>query len=93
MSVKHGLLLGASVGLLACAAKLTPIPDNTSVEAMTYQAKCNLCHALPHPKRHTSEEWQHLLVIMEQRMQERKFKKLNKQERDEIITYLNKHAR
>lgn len=87
------LLLGISVGLLACAGQPTPIPDRASASAIIYQAKCSLCHALPHPKRHTIEQWQHIVAMMEQRMRERKFVELGQQERDKIMKYLAKHAR
>lgn len=87
------LLGGVCLALLACAGQVTQIPDDISANAVTYRAKCSMCHALPHPKRHTAEQWQHVVGMMEQRMAERKFNRLTQQERDEIMAYLTKHAR
>lgn len=93
MLMRKLLLSGMSVSLLACAGQGTHIPEYTSDSALTYQARCSQCHALPHPKRHTVEQWQHIVGMMEKRMQERKFTRLTQQERDDIMTYLEKHAR
>ena len=36
--------------------------DNSGLDARSWGLKKNagLCHGLPHPKRHTKEEWGHL---------------------------------
>ena len=41
------------------------IPEPESPGAKLYLKKCTQCHRLPAPKRHTAEQWDHLLVMME----------------------------
>ena len=40
------------------------IPEPDSPGAKLYIEKCTQCHGLPGPKRHTSEQWDHVLVMM-----------------------------
>ncbi|MBT5472196.1 MAG: cytochrome C [Nitrospina sp.] len=41
------------------------LPEPESPGAKLYSKKCTKCHGLPGPKRHTAEQWDHLLVMME----------------------------
>ena len=56
-------------------------------------AHCSICHAPPHPKRHTYAEWKLLLPIMEQRMQERGMGRLPDSDRAAILSYLEANSR
>ena len=62
------------------------------LENALMKKKCNLCHGLPHPKRHTRVEWDNLLILMAERMKERKVS-FTSQEMNEIKSYLHKNAR
>ena len=60
-------------GPLSCSS-LThqSMPEEDSVELELVKKKCTLCHGLPHPRRHSPDEWDHLLALMMERMKERK---------------------
>jgi len=58
--------------LLSCASiSHQSMPEEGSSELKLVKQKCTPCHGLPHPKRHTANEWDHLLVLMMERMKER----------------------
>jgi hypothetical protein len=81
-------------GMTACSS--TPAPITGAAEkdqAQVFSARCSGCHALPHPKRHTYPEWQRLVTVMEQRMQERGVAPLDDQQRRDILTYLKLNGR
>jgi len=90
-------MLLASVVLVAGCSISTPativIPDEGSVGADIYRARCGSCHALPHPRRLSYAGWQVLLPVMEQRMQERGIGKFSDEERRILLTYLKEHSR
>jgi hypothetical protein len=69
------------------------LPDTQSEGASTFTARCSQCHTLPHPARHTANQWKQLITEMELRMQERKKTGLSVSERTIILDYLQKHAR
>jgi hypothetical protein len=79
--------------LNGCAGGPTPVPDPDSAAARLYVDKCGACHAVPHPKRNTAEDWHHLLPLMEQRMAERGKEPLTDEEREILSKYLDAHAR
>ncbi len=82
-----------AVAIAGCITGPTPIPDPDSAAAQLYVAKCSACHSLPHPKRNSYREWQHLLVLMQQRMAERGMPAWTREERDTLLGYLQRHAR
>ena len=79
--------------LVGCADMATPLPDSQSSGAKMFADKCSACHALPHPKRHTAEQWRHIMTLMEQRIHERGMHALTTDERKSILTYLQQHGR
>ncbi len=87
------LMVVLSQGLIGCASSPTPIPNAGSVAANLYAEKCSACHAVPHPKRNNASEWQHLLTLMEQRMNERGMDALTNEQRKTILAYLQTNAR
>ena len=92
--MKKWLLFTAVLLFIAgCAGAPTPIPDAQSSAAQLYAAKCGSCHSVPHPKRHTTEQWQHVLTLMNQRIQENNKPGLTADEKLTIQTYLGDHAR
>ncbi len=85
------IFIGLGVG--GCANGPTAIPDAQSPAAVLYAEKCAACHALPHPKRNTVNEWRHLVTLMEQRMAERNMLALSAKEKETIMRYLQSNAR
>lgn len=76
--------------MLSCA---TPIPNKGSEGANVFANKCGLCHAVPHPKRHTYKNWQPMLALMDEAMQKKGMDPLTDVERQAIDEYLRKNAR
>jgi cytochrome c5 len=83
--------------LLVAACSHTPANTDTSPElaaqTQIFSAHCGACHATPAPRRHNYEEWQLLLGVMEQRMQERGMNALSEQDRTAILAYLKRTGR
>ena len=78
---------------LSCASlSHQSMPEEGSAELELVKKKCTLCHGLPHPKRHTADEWNHLLVLMMERMKERKIS-YTSDEMQKIKSYLHRNAR
>jgi hypothetical protein len=88
------LLITLGVMLIfGCAAgRPTPIPDTGSPEARLYVEKCGPCHSVPHPKRHTFAEWEHIVTLMKVQM-EKKGMSFTPEERKVVMNYLKKHSR
>ncbi len=84
------LLLIASAG---CAGRPTPIPEPTSPEAQLFAGKCGICHSVPHPKRYTYAQWEHMIKVMEKQMEHKKMVPLTEEEKNTILGYLRKHSR
>jgi len=72
---------------------VTPIPDMGSKGAKLYSDKCSPCHSLPHPKRHTLKQWEHILMSMEKEIKRKEIKPLTVGERKDILNYIKEHAR
>ncbi len=81
-------------GCRAPSARLfvTPIPDPGSDAATLYKKHCSGCHSLPHPARHTYPQWEHMLDVMETRMEERGVTPPEEEERRVLLDYLKVHA-
>lgn len=91
--MKKITILLTVLALGGCAGMATPLPDAQSSGARLFAEKCNACHALPHPKRLTAEQWRHILGVMEQRIHERGMPALTTEERKSILEYLQQHSR
>ncbi|MDH5526692.1 MAG: cytochrome C [Nitrospirota bacterium] len=78
-------------GLVACAGAPTPVPDGEGVDL--YRARCGACHSVPHPARHTKEQWPPVLTLMERRMAEAGMPPFVEGERARILGYLERHGR
>ena len=90
---RYFLFLVLVIGLLSCASlSHQNMPEEGSVGLALVKNKCTHCHGLPHPKRHTSDEWGHLLTLMMDRMRERKIT-FTLQEMQQIKLYLQRNAR
>ncbi len=94
---KISVLFIAVILITGCAGsikgRLTPIPDSESPEARVYQARCGVCHSLPHPKRLTFEQWENMLSVMEKRIAEKNMKPLTPEEKEKILAYLKRYGR
>ena len=69
------------------------VPDAGSPAAQIYIKRCGICHAVPHPARHSDSGWLLVVPLMEQRMAERGIRPLTDEERSAILRYLQAHAR
>ncbi len=90
---KHFTILGLIVLSAGCAARPTPIPDGSSPDASLYAARCGACHSVPHPGRHTAEQWEHMVDVMEKEMKHRNMTPLTPEEKETILGYLTRNAR
>lgn len=88
---KFMMILPAAV-LLTAAGCLGGLPEAGTADAKLYQEKCTACHRWAHPKRHTAQEWDHYLELMESHMQKKNMS-LSAGERDAIRNYLHRNAR
>ncbi len=80
------------VGLFGGCSMTQTIPEPESPSARLYSEKCTQCHGLPAPQRHTAEQWDHLLVMMESFMDQQNLA-FPKDEKELIRDYLHKNAR
>jgi len=86
-------LIPLILGITACTTGPTPLPEARSPAAKLYAARCGSCHSLPHPRRLHYREWQQMVALMQQRMQERHMPPLTDKEQAIILKYLQNHAR
>jgi hypothetical protein len=68
------------------------MPEEGSTELGLLKKKCTICHGLPHPKRHTAREWDNLLIMMTERMNEKNIS-YTSVEMTQIKSYLQRNAR
>ncbi|MEJ2684225.1 MAG: cytochrome c [Candidatus Sulfobium sp.] len=91
--MKKSLLVLSMIFIAGClAGRPTPIPGASSPAARLYVEKCGPCHSVPHPKRHTFEEWRHIIIVMKERM-ESKGMTFTPEERKIVLGYLKQHSR
>ncbi len=70
-----------------------PVNEENSEEFKFYQSKCALCHGLPHPRRHYAEDWPFIVELMQSHSEERGFPRLDNDEKQRILDYLQSRAR
>jgi len=81
------------LGPLSCASvSHQSMPEEGSAGLALVKQKCTVCHGLPHPKRHTANEWDHLLALMTERMKEKQVP-YTSGEMQQIQSYLHRNAR
>ncbi len=76
-----------------CAVHMTPIPDPQSSEATLYADRCGACHSIPHPKRHTYEQWKHMVEVMDRARDHEGMPALADDEKEKILAYLKTNSR
>jgi len=79
-----------TAAVTACAG--SPLPEAGTADADLYMKKCTTCHSWPHPARHTKEEWDHYLFLMESHMKKRGIP-FSPEEKRVIQGYLYRNAR
>lgn len=87
------LSIGLVLLMAGCVSQPMTIPESGTAAAQLFATRCSSCHALPHPARNTANEWPGILALMDRRMRERHIPPINGQERDELLRYLQSHAR
>ena len=81
------------LAFIACAGlQLQRMPEEGSADLALVLEKCTICHGLPHPKRHTVGEWDHMLKLMVDRMKEKDVSYTSDEMR-KIQAYLHRNAR
>jgi len=91
--LKQMLCLVMILGIVSCVSvSHQNMPEEDSVELGLLKKKCTHCHGLPHPKRHSRDEWEYLLTLMTKRMNERNIS-YTKDEMIQIKSYLQRNAR
>jgi hypothetical protein len=91
--MKKSLLMVSILLIAGCAAgRPTPIPDAGSPAARLYVEKCGPCHSVPHPKRHTFAEWEHIILMMKERMESKEMS-FTPEEKMIVLNYLKEHSR
>jgi hypothetical protein len=89
----HMLYLTFFLGTVSCVSvSRQNMPEEGTAEIDLLEKKCTLCHGLPHPKRHTQEEWGYLLTLMKKRMDEKNIS-YTTEEMVQIKSYLQRNAR
>ena len=91
--MRNWYLYITAVVIAGCAAQPTPIPESNSVAGQLYRSRCGACHAVPHPKRHDYDQWEHMVRVMEKQAQHREIAPPSDEERATILDYLKRHAR
>lgn len=87
------LCLALLLGMASCVSvSHQNMPEENSADLGLLKKKCTLCHGLPHPKRHTHEEWGYLLTLMKKRMDEKNIS-YTTEEMVQIKSYLQRNAR
>ena len=91
--MKKSLLLISMIFMAGCiAGRPPPIPEAGSSAAGLYVDKCGPCHSVPHPKRHTFAEWEHIIKVMEGLM-DKQGMSFTPEERKTVLSYLKNHSR
>ena len=91
--MKRILIFFVLVLIYGCAGRPTPIPEASSPEGELFSTRCGMCHSVPHPKRHTFKEWEHIIGVMDKEMKHRKMEPLADDEKTAILRYLERNAR
>ncbi len=91
---------GITMAALAAASMIIlsgcemPLPEKDTKEALLYAEKCGICHTPKHPAALSSNEWEGIFPVMEQRVKETVVRAaLTPEEKDTILGYLKKHSR
>jgi len=70
-----------------------PAPEKLSMAEQTFSARCTLCHQLPEPSMLKPKQWELIMNVMQQRMQQASVPQLAEQEFDLVLKYLQQRAR
>ena len=87
-----GLISVGIIGLSSACATQPNIPERKTPEAQLFLKICTQCHSFPHPGRHTTEEWDHYVNLMEGHMKTKGIP-LSAQDKSTILSYLKRNAR
>jgi hypothetical protein len=88
----RGLLVVLVLLFLVGCAGPQSIPEPNSPGAKLYQNRCAQCHGLPGVTRHTPEQWDQLLVMMDDFMQKKNIE-FSDQEKKLIREYLHRNSK
>ncbi len=71
----------------------TQYDDLDTSAGRAFQSNCSLCHALPDPQQHTSQEWPTVVARMKQNMVTQGKTVPNEATIGEIVGFLQRHAK
>ncbi len=83
---------------LAVAMMLTasgcnrPLPEENTASAQLYARRCGQCHRAYDPGSMSAAMWQIQVQMMEDKMRQFRVPPLSNQERDTILSYLDRNA-
>jgi len=83
--------------LTACDSTATnkvkhEVPDPTSTGAKIFSKFCDDCHAPPRIKSHKHDEWRNIVERMQTHRLKKAYHLLTNDERETLLSYLEKHA-
>jgi len=87
------------LGLLtACDNSAAPdsithvIPDAGSTGGKLLKEFCSACHGAPRPASHKADEWQNIVLRMQNHRIKKAYKPLSETEMQDLVSYLQKHS-
>ncbi len=91
-------MIGAALALAACQAApgegaKAAFPDTDAPGYAVLAAQCSVCHAAPHPSRHTAFEWRQVVRRMQMHRVQRGLAAISESDTKALLDYLTRHAR
>ena len=74
------------------AAKETPAEREVYAKSL-FEGRCQMCHQLPEPGMLRPKQWQFVLTVMQQRMQQAGVPPLTEDETERLLEYFEPRAR
>jgi len=91
-------MTGAALALAACQAApgegtQGAFPDTDAPGYAVLAAQCSVCHAAPHPSRHSAFEWRQVVRRMQMHRVQRGLGAISARDEKTLLDYLTRHAR
>lgn len=94
--MKTSFLIIVLVSLIACTDTANSIVESKQKSAKSVSTildeHCSYCHVPPKPSAHPSDEWHNIVFRMQKHRLKRGLKKLNDDEFQMVVTYLEREA-
>lgn len=86
------VVLAATVAIGASGCARKPLPEQGTYAEQIYANRCGQCHRAFQPHSFTSAMWQLQVKMMQGRMEQAGMQPLTPEQRDAILSYLQRHA-